>query len=150
LRPITRSKRSARLVCAQLQRGRVGERDVVAADMPVRRRDQAPREVADLDAVGGRGLGGERQTAIGAAPALGLGPGAFVRRGQRQRIVVVAMRQGQAGQQLRQVRQREVAQHLRGRFGQRRREGDQQMHGRDYPARCRGGAANASCSIPPP
>jgi hypothetical protein len=132
-----RLERGARFGRVEIERGRVGEAHVIAADMPVARRDEAPGEFADVDAVALCRLRGERQAAVGALPAGGCGERAFVRRREAQRIGFVMPRRCELREHAFEVRQRQVVQHLRGRVRQRRREGDQQVHAPDYPVQRR-------------
>ena len=68
---------------------------MVAAHVPVCRRDQAPGKLAHGYAVARGRLRGERQAAIGALPAGRLGKRAFVRRRERVGIAIVALRKCQ-------------------------------------------------------
>ena len=113
--------------------GRVEHGGVVAAEQPVRRCHQAPGALADGHAVGPGGMRGEGQGAVAAAPAAGGGEGALVRRREAVGRAFVAGRGLEPRQQAREVRQGEVAKHVPAGFRIVGSEGNEQVHGADYP-----------------
>ena len=95
-----------------------------------------------------RGPGGEGQGAVAAAPAAGGGEGALVRRREAVGRAVVAGRGLEPRQQAREVRQGEVAKHVPAGFRIVGSEGNEQVHGTDYPRANARPEAQASSRMP--
>jgi hypothetical protein len=112
----------------EAEQRRVEQRHVVAAELPVRRRQQRPRQVAGGDAVAGGGVRGERQQAVAAAPAPRGGEGALVRRREAAGVAFVAAGRREQREQALEVRQRQVAQHVLAGFRAIGRERNEQVH----------------------
>jgi hypothetical protein len=124
-----RLEKRRRLVVVDLDRFRVEQDHVVAAELPVSRREQRPGEVAGVDAVGGGGVRGERQGTVAALPMPGGGECALVRRRQARRFAVVARDRRERAEEPFQVRQGQVAQHVLAGLRQVGSERDEQVHG---------------------